>query len=171
MNGNPMEFWSQDRRFGLVLSGEHRCLLLERCSASWPNETGGILVGYYTEPRDLAVITQIPEAPSDSKSGRARFVRGSRGLEDFLKRLWSQKAGVREYYLGEWHYHPGQAAEPSAQDEAQMRAIAEDAGYRCPEPLLVIVGGSLAGGWSVTTRVYRRGSESVLLLAIPSSSG
>lgn len=166
-----MEFWSQDRRFGLVLSAEHRRLLLERCSASWPNETGGILVGYYTAPRDLAVITQLPEAPVDSKSGRAEFVRGRRGLEDLLKRLWNQDAEAREYYLGEWHYHPGQAAEPSARDEAQMKAFAEDPDYRCREPLLVIAGGSLAGGWSITARVYRQGKAAVLLTAVPESHG
>ena len=162
-----MELWSQDRRFGLVLSAGHRRLLLERCSASWPNETGGILVGYYTEPRDLAVITQVPEAPVDSKSGRAEFVRGRRGLADFLKSLWNQEAEAREYYLGEWHYHPGQAAEPSARDKAQMKAIAEDPDYRCREPLLVIVGGGQIGGWSFTARVYRRGRATVLLAAVP----
>jgi integrative and conjugative element protein (TIGR02256 family) len=167
MDATPLEFRSQDRRFGLVLSAEHQRLLFERCSASWPNETGGILVGYYTERRDLAVTTQIPVAPGDSKFGRVGFVRGLRGLQELLKRLWNQGAGVREYYLGEWHYHPGQAAEPSAQDEAQMETIAEDPGYRCPEPLLMIVGGSLAGGWSITARVYRRGRATLLLAVVP----
>lgn len=167
MDIDPLELRSQDRRFGLLLSAEHQSLLRERCSTSWPNETGGVLIGYYTEARDLAVITQIPAAPGDSKSGRAGFVRGIHGLEKLLKHLWNREPGKREYYLGEWHYHPGQAAEPSRQDEAQMKAIAEGASYLCPEPLLVIVGGSLVGGWSITARVYRREGATVLLTAVP----
>jgi len=147
-----------------VLSGGQELLLRERCSMSWPNETGGILVGYYNQRRDTAVLTQLPPTPSDSLSSRARFVRGLRGLQQLLARLWHQSPERREYYLGEWHYHPGQAPVPSPRDEAQMRAIAEDRKYRCPEPVLVIVGGSPSVGWSTAAHVYPRGVEPLPLL-------
>jgi integrative and conjugative element protein (TIGR02256 family) len=165
MESFASEFRSQDRRFGLVLAAEHEQILRERCGASWPNETGGILIGYYTERRETAVVTRLPPAPGDSVSARARFVRGLRGVQELLVRLWNQSPRAREYYLGEWHYHPGQAPIPSPQDEAQMRAIAEDPGYRCPEPLLMIVGGSSGGGrFSISVGVYPRGMKPVHLV-------
>jgi integrative and conjugative element protein (TIGR02256 family) len=166
MERSALEFRSQDRRFGLVLAAEFRQTLRERCLASWPNETGGILVGYYTERHETAIVSQLPPAPTDSVSARARFVRGLRGLQELLVRLWNQNPRNREYYLGEWHFHPGQEPIPSPQDEAQMRAIAKDPGYRCPEPLLVITGGSPQGnGSSISVRVYPRGMEPVRLEA------
>jgi integrative and conjugative element protein (TIGR02256 family) len=159
-----LELRSRDRRFGLVLSAHQEQLLQERSAKSWPNETGGILVGCYTEQLDTAVVTRLPMAPADSISSRARFIRGLRGLQKLLTRLWDQSPEVREYYLGEWHCHPGQAPVPSPQDEAQMKAIAEDPKYRCPEPVLLIVGGSPSTGWSIAARVYPRGAEPLPLL-------
>jgi integrative and conjugative element protein (TIGR02256 family) len=159
-----LELRSQDGRFGLVLSRGQERLLRKRCSISWPNETGGILVGRYSERRETAVVTRLPPAPADSVSGRARFVRGLHGLQGLIRRLWNQSLGVREYYLGEWHCHPGQAPVPSPQDQAQMRAIANDGKWQCPEPVLVIIGGSPTAGWLIAARVYPRGSESLPLL-------
>ena len=158
-----MELRSQDRRFGLVLSARHLRLLGERSTASWPNETGGILVGYYNKEHDTAFVTQLPPAPADSVSSRTRFVRGLRGIAEMLARLWSQPSEEREYYLGEWHCHPGQAPVPSPQDEAQMRDFAKDTELRCPEPVLLIVGGT-PSEWSVAARVYPRDAPPLQLL-------
>jgi integrative and conjugative element protein (TIGR02256 family) len=165
-----LEFRSQDGRFGLVLSAQHEEILRERCVASWPKETGGILIGYYTEGRETAVVTCIPPTPPDSVSARARFERGLRGLQELLGRLWREDPRAREYYLGEWHYHPGQAPLPSPQDESQMRAIANDPGYRCPEPVLLIAGGRPPATWSMATQVYPRAGDPVRLEACPGNS-
>lgn len=65
----------------------------------------------------------------------ARFFRGTAGLGNLLESLWPKE----EYYLGEWHYHPGGKTQPSYQDRRQMQSISEDLKVGCPEPLLIII--------------------------------
>jgi len=134
----PNEFRSDDRRFGLKLAHEHVAEVLALCGKADGEETGGILVGHYTTAHDCAVVTAVSAAPVDSRRGRAAFSRGTAGLQAWLVDLWQ---GVRHYYLGEWHYHPKGAPIPSDTDVRQMRDIALSRSYRCPEPVLFIVGG------------------------------
>jgi integrative and conjugative element protein (TIGR02256 family) len=148
-----LDFWSADRRFGLKIPEEQMALLLARCIQSKPNETGGILVGFYTTAHDCAVVTTVSKPPSDSHSGRAYFVRGIRGLQRWVDYLWRKR---RHYYLGEWHFHPHRAPIPSATDSQQMRKIAKAAAYQCPEPILVIVGGNPPEEWAVKAYVFPR---------------
>lgn len=125
--------------------------MLVACARASGRETGGILVGHYTDALDCAVVTRASRAPSDSKRGATWFVRGVRGLQRWISRLWHEG----RYYLGEWHSHPGTDPTPSAIDIAQMRAIAGSSLYRCPEPILVIVGGGPRGGWCVNAVIVR----------------
>jgi Prokaryotic homologs of the JAB domain len=162
-----MEVRSADGRFGLVLSRYNLARLMVRCSRSWPHEKGGILVGHYTASLDTAVVTRLPATPLDSRSGSSSFLRGKRGLRQLLVQLWDRPPPYRRYYLGEWHYHPDQAPLPSGPDEAQMRQIAAASSYHCPEPLLLIVGGSSGVGWVLGAYVYPAGLSFVPLLPIP----
>lgn len=134
------EFWSKEGDFGLKLDGETLHNISEACRQSATKETGGILVGHYNDDLNCAVVTGQSGRPVDSRSGRNWFSRGTAGLQKWLDELWGK--GERRYYLGEWHYHPGAQPEPSATDRNQMKRIAKDASYKCPEPILLIVGGS-----------------------------
>lgn len=101
-------------------------------------ETGGILIGYYDTSLKNAYITEVTREPEDSKSGPTWFIRGIKGLKKLIIKKWEKE----EYYLGEWHYHPGQSPEPSKVDINQMRKNAKDKHFNCKEPILVIVGGT-----------------------------
>jgi integrative and conjugative element protein (TIGR02256 family) len=107
--------------------------------ASSHHETGGILVGRYTEGHRTAVLERATGPSTDGRAGATWFVRGVRGLQELLDTLWRGGGG---YYLGEWHSHPGASPDPSGQDVAQMRTIAGSQRYQCPEPILLILGGS-----------------------------
>ena len=96
------------------------------------------MLGRYTESHDCAVVTMSTNAPADSKRGRNWFHRGLKGLQSVVLRLWRLK---REYYLGEWHYHPSGAPHPSSVDIAQMKEISNSIFYRCPEPVMLLIGG------------------------------
>ena len=146
------EFWSTDGAFGLLVPGGMLEDLYSRCERAGSMETGSILVGYYKRGNSLAVVSDTPETPPDSVSGSTFFDRGTRGLRKLLKRLWRK----RRYYLGEWHYHPHSAPTASGQDHRQMHEFAEDQRYRCPEPILLIVGGS-DPNWSLSAHVYPDG--------------
>lgn len=148
-----LEFWSGDSRFGLKLSEQSVAELLRLCESASPRETGGILLGHYSTAHDCALVTAVTDAPADSKSGRTWFIRGVRGLQRKLDALWRRQ---RDYYLGEWHFHPGGAPCPSQTDSDQMQEIAEAEQYHCPEPVLLIIGGSPPLEWSARTFVFRR---------------
>lgn len=102
-------------------------------------ETGGALCGYYTEDKVSAVITDFLEPTKDSIFGRASFVRGVSGLKEILDKKW--KGG--EYYLGDWHLHPYGAPIASGQDVSQLIQISRDGSLKCPEPIMIIVGGKV----------------------------
>jgi hypothetical protein len=103
---------------------------------TYPNETGGILVGRYDDPHQVAIIRYASDAPPDSVASPTTFRRGVRGLDALLKRAW--RCGL--YYLGEWHFHPERFPTASSPDDIQMQAFSESPQLRCPEPILIIVG-------------------------------
>ncbi|MFT3767498.1 MAG: Mov34/MPN/PAD-1 family protein [Minicystis sp.] len=115
-------------------------------------ETGGILAGDYNEALDCARVVKVSAPPRDSRAGAWSFERGIDGLGDWLATLWRGRR--RMYYLGEWHYHPHASPEASAQDRAQMVAVAREKAYACPEPLLVILGGDADRGWELRVYVF-----------------
>ena len=152
------EFRSADGSFGLVIGDVLMTKMKEICARAHPLETGGILIGCYNKGHDTALVSRVTEPPADSKSGPTTFRRGTGGLQGLLKALWSG----REYYLGEWHYHPGASARPSSTDTRQMQAIAGDDDIGCPEPVLVILGRDDA----VSAHVFPRGRRAVQLTLV-----
>ncbi|MFP5286181.1 MAG: Mov34/MPN/PAD-1 family protein, partial [Thermoanaerobaculia bacterium] len=130
--------------------------MLAFCRSASHSETGGLLIGRYSEPRDLAKVSVVTGPTRDSAGGRTWFQRGVAGLQDLLLHHWSRR---NEYYLGEWHSHPWASPTPSGTDGIQMMGIASSKAYRCPEPVLLIVGGDPWGRWTLHARVYRRGEE------------
>ncbi len=163
---DDLELRSGDRRFGLLMPGGIIAEVLRRCRDADGLETGGVLVGKYTDALDCAVVTHASGAPTDSRRGRAWFRRGTRGLQRWLDRLWGRE---RLYYLGEWHFHPGAEAEPSGTDRKQMQSIAESEQYLCPQPVLLIIGSHPAGHWEARAFVYQRGGSSEELLRVEDS--
>lgn len=151
---------SADGRFNLDLPGSIIDEMLEHCAKSYPMETGGILVGHYSDDCKFAHVTDLVPAPSDSIAGRLSFQRGVRGIQKFLNRMWPR----RRYYLGEWHFHPDGSASPSGTDASQMRSIAFAVGYHCPEPVLLILGGNPPQRFSLESYVYLRGASDPVVL-------
>jgi hypothetical protein len=94
-----------------------------RCR-SFPNETGGVLLGYYDFNIKAEVIVAGLPAPSDSKASPDFFERGVAGLIDVVKDANTRTAGMVSY-IGEWHSHPpGHSASPSGHDLVQLIQLA-----------------------------------------------
>ncbi len=148
---------SSDGRFCVRLGLHQLKTLLAKCCESGSVETGGLLIGKYNETHDTAIVTQVWGPPEDSVRKRTSFRRGTRGVQLQLNFLWRT---TQEYYLGEWHYHPGGPAKPSKSDISQMVRIAKSLQYNTPEPLLIIVGGS---DWELSTHVFPRYRQSIRL--------
>lgn len=57
------------------------------------------------------------------------------------------------YYLGEWHYHPNTSAVPSSTDLKQMFILSKNNDLKCPEPILIIIGGNKSN-WQISASVF-----------------
>lgn len=132
------------QRYALRIAAESWGQIDRECSRSGTIETGGILVGQYTDDQSTALVTEALPPPRDSTRGRMWFHRGVAGLRRLLARRWESEC--RTYYIGEWHYHPASIVEPSVDDLAQMHEIKSDRRYHCREPVMIIVGRGLSGG-------------------------
>lgn len=146
------EAWSSCGRYGLRISGQIMNKMLCFCKMSAQTETGGILVGYYTRRRDCAIVTDCSGPPADSVCKKTNFHRGIEGLQQWIFRLWALKH--RRYYLGEWHFHVLSATTPSQVDIEQIKSTSQKATYRCPEPIMIIIGGDVKKDWSCKSFVY-----------------
>lgn len=153
------EYWSADRTFGLKIGEIQLQKLLGLCNDAGENETGGILVGFYSGNHDCAIITDLCGPTPDSRSGKTWFRRGIRGLQKWLRQLWLDGT----FYLGEWHFHPCSDARPSKRDCDQLIEIASSEKYHCPEPILLVIGGTPPSNWELVARVFPRGQASVPL--------
>jgi integrative and conjugative element protein (TIGR02256 family) len=146
------EAWSIDRKYGLRIPSKVLQKILQLCSSSGSNETGGIIIGYYTRRLDCAVVTDCSGPPLDSKSGSNYFGRGIKGLQRWLMSLWNLTK--RRYYLGEWHFHPFANPQPSGVDINQLEKNAKNKSYHCSEPIMFIIGGDPNNDWSCVTLLY-----------------
>lgn len=101
-------------------------------------ETGGILIGRYSDDLSTAKVLSASGPGPHSLFGLFSFTRKVFGLQAELDREFE----LGRYYLGEWHCHPGTDSEPSPQDIQQMLSISKSVGYNCPEPILIVFGKS-----------------------------
>lgn len=81
-----------------------------------PNETGGVLLGYFDQKLKTIFIADALTAPPDSQADATGFTRGKQGLADQLDDCARKTAHVVGY-IGEWHSHPrGSSAQSSLLD-------------------------------------------------------
>lgn len=131
-----IRFESRTTKVAVVLRATAFATIREQALAAGGKETGGILIGRYDVTGDIAIVSEATSRPRDSKSGWSWFQRGASGLKDLLRKRWSRG----DYYLGEWHSHPGAAPDPSGNDVNEMRSISRDPTYDCPKPIMIIAG-------------------------------
>ncbi|ASC72406.1 hypothetical protein XM38_033630 [Halomicronema hongdechloris C2206] len=94
-------------------------------AANLPNETGGVLLGYFDQKLQSIFVVDILSAPLDSAADSSGFIRGVQGLEEQIKMAQARTANIVSY-IGEWHSHPpGISARPSGYDINLLSYLAE----------------------------------------------
>lgn len=93
-----------DSRWSIrVLDRAHRRIVED--SARWPSvETGGVIVGRISPVRRLVHITDVIDAPSDSRRSAGAFVLGTDKLSEAVDSYEATGAGAL-WCLGTWHSH------------------------------------------------------------------
>lgn len=154
---------SRDGRMHLRLDAHHVERLLSHCKTAGQEETGGVLLGRYNKRHDTALVLDVLGPPKDSTRSRTRFQRGTEGVQRILERIWTAR---KEHYLGEWHFHPFAAPMPSRIDYEQMVEIATAPSWKCPEPVLLVIGGDPCGAWRPYGLVTTRRKEHIPLFPL-----
>lgn len=131
-----LRFMSRDGHLNVDLTNQASRALKKEAVARRNRETGGILIGRYSDDLCLARIEVITGEPFGSRASWNWFTRGSLGLKRLLRRQW--RSGL--HYLGEWHSHPLPDPTPSQTDLVAMIEIAKDPRFSCSMPILLIVG-------------------------------
>lgn len=160
MNIRNVTFSKAGAVYRITLCSSSLKQIIDECFRAGANETGGILIGTYSEDGFTAIINEATARPADSISGRTTFQRGAKGLKNLLRQRWE----TGQYYVGEWHFHPGGTPEPSSDDHASMKNIAANPHYQCQEPVMIILGGDPAGAYCLSASVFPREDASVRLL-------
>jgi integrative and conjugative element protein (TIGR02256 family) len=105
-----------------------------------PNETGGILLGYFDLVLRKIFIVDALSAPPDSLGDLTGFVRGIEGLEDAVNKAAQRTAHVVGY-IGEWHSHPRHhSSNPSGEDLLLLADLATALEQEGLPALMLIVG-------------------------------
>lgn len=106
----------------------------------FPNETGGILVGYWAIPfREVVVMTAIGPGPHATHN-KDRFVPDSEYQEAQIAQHY-KASGHLHTYLGDWHTHPNSSAHLSQLDRKTLKVIARYPEARASIPIMAIAAG------------------------------
>ena len=136
VSDNTVVVSTLDGRYSIEITKDLLNDVAKTIKHSGLNETGGVIVGYYSTDQHTAIVTSFEPPPKDSKASRFSFQRGTKGLLKRLQSLWRLKA--RQYYLGEWHRHPFGDCSASSVDLEDIKKIARNPDWTCPQPILMI---------------------------------
>jgi hypothetical protein len=107
---------------------------IEKDIAAWPGvETGGVLIGRFSEMNGVFQIVDTITAPDDSRRSSAEFVLGTQGLTASIERLTRRSGGALQA-IGTWHNHLVPVG-PSAIDRRSAAWLAE---RQCTPVLMLI---------------------------------
>ncbi|MFC4989637.1 ThiF family adenylyltransferase [Saliphagus infecundisoli] len=149
---DAIEWTSADSSITVRIPADRLAAVKDLCAEAREVETGGILAGTYFSGSE-ALVVRATDPPSDSTHGPTTFHRGTEQVDEWLQAA-NERLGIQ--YLGEWHYHPAAPPEASDDDHDEMVSIATNESYHCPDPILVIVGGTPPDDLSVNVYVFHR---------------
>lgn len=105
---------------------------------SAPNETGGLLLGYWRVRYSVVVITDVIGPGLRATHEPTRFIPDADYQEMELARRFRLDP-ERNGYLGDWHTHPRGIAQLSRQDRSTLFSIATHREARAPAPLMLVL--------------------------------
>ena len=157
-------FRSEDNTFEVLVKKRIIKKINKTCLSAGYLETGGIFLGYYTDDSKRAVVTKVSRPSEDSTATRFTFIRGVVRLQSLIDKFWVIR---KEYYLGEWHFHPFSEPTPSPLDNKHMFGISKSENYHTPEPILIIIGGNPQKEWKLKMYIFPRAKNRLELKKTP----
>ena len=112
-----------------------------------PKESGGVLLGYWANFPNEAVVTNVVGPGPLALHERFRFTPDYEFHYHEIDRLYSTSLRTIQY-LGDWHSHPGGTERLSDLDKVTLARIACYKDARAPQPVMLVV--SPGPSWSPT---------------------
>ena len=113
----------------------------------FPNEVGGILVGYEADTGDVVVREVIGPGPS-AIHRTTRFLPDSKYQQLLLEQKFEHSGGINNY-LGDWHTHPHGICQLSRTDKRTLARIADKKHDCTNTPIMVILAGGVRSNWQI----------------------
>ncbi|MFZ2725841.1 MAG: ThiF family adenylyltransferase [Methylococcaceae bacterium] len=114
-----------------------------------PNETGGVLIGFFDTQRKRAYIVDTLKSPKDSIETDSSYIRGKDGLADEVKKVQTLTANIVDF-MGEWHSHPNSANISPSEDDKNLlehhKALMRNDGLPA---IILIVGKNTQLNWII----------------------
>jgi ThiF family/Prokaryotic homologs of the JAB domain len=105
-----------------------------------PNETGGVLLGWFDLDEKTVHVVDTIASPPDSEEWPTLYIRGCKGLPKRIE-LATLATGEQVHYVGEWHSHPdGHSCDPSS-DDAKVFAWLTEHMYEHGLPAVMSIAG------------------------------
>jgi integrative and conjugative element protein (TIGR02256 family) len=119
----------------------------EWADTHFPDEVGGMLVGYEADTGDVVVREVVGPGPL-ATHGATRFQPDSVYQQSQLEEKFARSGGVNTY-LGDWHTHPRGVSELSATDRRTLARIAHKK-YDCTNtPTMVVLADGVGSRWEI----------------------
>lgn len=120
---------------GIVLHIDEELLynITEKAISSYPNETGGVLVGRISSSREAYIVSFL--TPSRIHATPTSFVRDLEGTEE----KWKEFSNSGLEYIGEWHSHPNGTSAYSYTDKKAMEEVVSDSHVYIKTPIMLII--------------------------------
>jgi len=122
----------------IFLAQTAKNIISEEVKKSGEVETGGILIGFETEDKDIIVLQASGPGPKAVMT-KTIFEKDIEYCQQHLEEA-SREFGIRGLYVGEWHFHPFGTNHPSPLDIKSMFGIAHQENYATDKPIMIIVG-------------------------------
>lgn len=108
----------------------------------FPSETGGILLGYWTQANEVVITCSTTAGPL-AQHTESQYVPDPDHDQRAIAAHY-QASGRLHTYLGDWHTHPRHVAYLSHKDKSTLHQIALAPEARTSTPLMLIAGGGPA---------------------------
>jgi hypothetical protein len=130
--------------------------LSELRSSKLPNETGGVLIGFYDLPNKTVYVVDTIASPPDSEEWPTLYIRGSEGLRGRVAAITEMTAGQLEY-VGEWHSHPDRCSCMPSDDDFKVFSWMTDRMSAAGLPALMAIIGERGSSLWFLGRMERNG--------------
>jgi integrative and conjugative element protein (TIGR02256 family) len=129
--------------------------LLSEAERAYPQETGGVLMGYWAKRYSEVVITTAIGPGPQAQHRQQSFVPDSEFHEAEIARIYHESHRLLTY-LGDWHTHPAGSSYLSWRDKRTLSRIAACRESRCPAPIMAVMGEGSNRDWVIRVWKYKR---------------